>query len=366
MSAARKRKKVLFVDDEPAFRQMMRQLATQHCADSWEVLTAEGAGQALSMLQNQDVDLVVLDVEMPVVDGVQFLALLNRKYPQIQKVVLTGYANEQYRAECLAGGAELFLEKPRTVDGFEVVFATLNELARWKPETGFRGVLRQVGLQDIIQMECLSRHSTILEVTGSGTRGEIYIQDGEIVHSQIGTQTGEEAFQHIIRLTGGEFNLKPFLAPPTRTMQGQWEFLLMEACRQRDEAAELAANEPAPAVEPANAPGGAEILEEEAPDATASDSHRKAPRIENAPPRPRTRVDEVLICSEQGEVLFEHQCSDANSRINLLEFISQRSRQISQSLLAGPMRRVEFGGTKGKMTVQIQNGCGVMVRVSRL
>ncbi len=353
---------MLFVDDEPAFRQMMRQLAAQYCHDAWEVFTAEGAGQALSMLQNQDVDLVVLDVEMPVVDGVQFLALLNRKYPQIQKVVLTGYANEQYRAECLAGGAELFLEKPRTVDGFEVVFATLNELARWKPESGFRGVLRQVGIQDIIQMECLSRHSAILEVTGSGTRGEIYIQEGEIVHSQIGAQAGESAFQLIIRLPGGEFNLKPFVAPPARTIQGQWEFLLMEACRQRDEAAGTDAAELAQAAAAGSADGGASEVAGLTPPAVPA---AKVPRLEGLASRPRTRVDEVLICSEQGEVLFEHQCSDANGRINLLEFISQRSRQITQSLAAGQLQRAEFEGTKGKMLIQIQNGCGVMVRVSR-
>jgi len=371
-----RKKKVLFVDDEPAFLQMMQRLAGQYCLGSWEVFTAGGVGQALGLLQSQSLDLVVLDVQMPVVDGVQFLALLSRKFPHVQKVVLTGYANEQYRTECLARGAELFLEKPRTVDGFEVVFATLNELARWKPEAGFRGVLRQVGIQDVLQMECLSRHSTILEVSAGGLKGEIYIQDGELVHAQLGSREGQEAFNRIIAFPGGEFRLKAFVPPPGRTLEGQWEFLLMEACRQRDEAAEAAANLGQDAL------GG--VAMEEASVAVAQDEAvamqpRPAGEATGAgaiplaypastpPPaaRPRTRVEEVLVCSEQGEVLYEYKCLDPNERINLLEFLSQRSRQIAQALAAGKLDRVEFEGSKGRMVAQFQNGCGVLVRANR-
>ena len=364
MNPSRKKKRVLFVDDEPAFLQMMQRLSQQYCRDSWEVFTAAGAGQALGMLQSQGMDLVVLDVQMPVVDGVQFLALLNRKYPQIQKVVLTGYANEQYRAECLAGGAELFLEKPRTVDGFEVVFATLNELARWKPEQGFRGVLRQVGIQDILQMECLSRHSTLLEVTANGAKGTIYIQDGDIVHAHIADTTGDAAFNRIIALPGGEFNLKPFQTPPAHTIQGQWEFLLMEACRQRDEAIEVETAGPAPETE--TAPSTAEPAVSPTPESAVHPAKIRPGAPEGLLDRPRSRVDEVLICTGQGDVLYEYKCVDANARINLLEFLSQRSRQLAQVLSAGELDRMEFEGTKGRMVAQFQNGCGIMVRASRL
>ena len=360
----RKKKKVLFVDDEPAFLEMMRLLAEEYYPDAWEVFTAEGAGPALSMLQDQGMDLVVLDVQMPVVDGVQFLALLNRKYPHAQKVVLTGYANEEYRAQCLSGGAELFLEKPRAVDGFQVVFATLNELTRWKPESGFRGVLRQVGIQDLIQMECLSRHSSVMEVTAPGMRGEICIEEGAIVHAQIAEKTGADAFFQIIGLPGGEFSLKPFVAPTARTVEGQWEFLLMEACRQRDEAEAQAAAGPA---EEADGTGGQEGESPAAGIAPAPEpvAPKTAAPGETAPPRERARIDEVLICSEQGEVLYEYACRDANARINLLEFISQRSRKLAQVLDTGSLARLELEGSKGRMVARFQNGCGVLVRASR-
>ena len=80
-------------------------------------LSAESAGKALSFLQKERVDLVVLDIQMPVIDGLQFLNLVHRKYPNLQKVVLTGYAQDNYRAACLSGGADLFLEKTQNRRG---------------------------------------------------------------------------------------------------------------------------------------------------------------------------------------------------------------------------------------------------------
>lgn len=359
MPQAGKRKKVLFVDDERAFLDMIQRLAAQYGSDAWDVAVADSAGKALALLQSQPFDLVVLDVQMPVVDGVQFLGLIHRKYPQLQKVVLTGFANDQYRAACLSGGAELFLEKPRTLDGFEGVFATLRELTRWQPEDGFRGVLRRVGIPDIIQMECLSRHSVVLEVSTGDLKGELFICAGEIIHAAIAGKVGEAAFNHIIGLTSGEFKLKPFVEPPKRTIEGQWEFVLMEACRLRDEAGE--ANAPAEAAAPELAPAVTAPPELSVIPAPAPPPPAEAPGLARA----RCQVEEFLICSEQGDVLFEHQCPDTTGRVSVLEFVSQRTRQLAQALPLGRFERLEFTAAAGRAVVQLRSGCGVLVRVSR-
>src|SRR5262249_1523847 len=132
----------------------------------------------------------------------------------------------------------------------ELIFTTLRELARHKPTaTGFRGVLRQVSLQDVIQMECLNRNSSILEVKTDKALGQIFIKDGSIIHAQMAERNGEAALNQILALKGGEFNLRPFVEPEKQTIDGQWEFLLMEAARMRDEQAE--AEPEAPAVVPA-------------------------------------------------------------------------------------------------------------------
>src|ERR1035441_4471116 len=65
--------------------------------------------------------------------------------------------------------------KPHTPDGFKSVFAMLDDLISWAPQQGFQGMLRRVGLQDVIQMECLGRNSSVLEVYNEHVLGRIYI-----------------------------------------------------------------------------------------------------------------------------------------------------------------------------------------------
>ena len=180
-------------------------------------------------------DLAVLDIGMPMLDGLQLLGIIRRRYPEIKIAVMTGNATDARRADSLASGAELFIEKPFTPDGIKVVFNMLNDLVSFTHREGFTGALRQVGLQELIQMECIGRHSSILEIRNQKLRGQIYIETGSITHAVAGTLVGEKAFHQLLSMTGGEFQLKPFQAPAQRTVHGGWEFLLLEAARRSDE-----------------------------------------------------------------------------------------------------------------------------------
>ena len=147
-------------------------------------------------------ELAVIDINMGVMDGIQMLSMLNRGYPNVQKVVLTGHASEKYRAACLSNGAELYLEKPTDPNGWQSLHGVLNELVKFRPEEGFRGVLRRVGLTDVIQMECLARSSSVLEVSAARMTGKLFIETGQIVHAQCGELTGEAAFNRLLAMSG--------------------------------------------------------------------------------------------------------------------------------------------------------------------
>jgi CheY-like chemotaxis protein len=373
-----KPKRILFVDDEPAFLETLATVIEQTSAELWEPFFAESAGKALSLLQDQPVDMVVLDVEMPVIDGLQFLSLVHRRHPNLAKVVLTGYATDQHRAACLSGGAELFLEKPRTAEDLRSILATLHELARWQPEDGFRGVLRRVGLQDIIQMECLSRHSVVLYVNTDSSHGEVFIRDGSIIHAQTGDLIGEAAFNRILALKGGEFDLRTFEEPGQESIEGQWEFLLMEAARQLDEDIESAA---ARAVED----DGKEVSLDSLPDMFSAMTRPVDPKaepsedaitvqagelVEGLPISPvedekPNRVDEIVVCSPHGDVIYEWQCVDTEKRISFLEFLSQKSQQMGSKLNFGKFDRLEILTAKSKIVAQLQPDCGVLIRTSK-
>jgi CheY-like chemotaxis protein len=326
-----KLKNVLFVDDGTDFLELLLSLAQQSKADRWNVMTASTTAQALRFLSTNTIDLAVLDLRMPIVDGIQFLQLIHRKYPQMKKALLSSYPDDARRQNAVQLGAELVLTKPLDFPSFEILFETLDELLQTPSEEGFRGVLRKIGLEDILQMECLSRHTSLLEVTADGQRGRIYIHNGSIVHAEFHGIVGEPALNQLLALKGGEFHHAPYTEPNARSIEGSWEFLLMEAARQRDERA--AAREAASAI-----------------------SHSPvAPSSESA-------LNEIVVTSERGEILYEHGTTDCEGRASLLKMLGNVANRLEGMLPFGPLERVEFPAENLRSVARLTEQGSVFVR----
>lgn len=124
---------VLFVDDSLAFLENFGGICAEYGRQTWIIHTAPSAERALQILQAQTIHLVVLDIGLPLLDGLQLLGIIRRRLPGIKIAVLTGRATETRRADALAQGADLFLEKPVTTDGLKSIFNILNDLVSWSP-----------------------------------------------------------------------------------------------------------------------------------------------------------------------------------------------------------------------------------------
>ena len=79
---------VLFVDDEPSVLSALRRLFRPQ---GYKVLMAEGGKAGLAVLAQETVDLVISDMRMPEMDGVQFLEQVRQRWPHAVRVMLTGY-----------------------------------------------------------------------------------------------------------------------------------------------------------------------------------------------------------------------------------------------------------------------------------
>lgn len=367
------RKRLLFVDDDATYLTTMSELLQEISGGTWEIYSVYNHAQALELLQRERVNLVVLDIVMTVMDGIQFLSLLDKAHPGQQVVMLTGHATEKNRKECLENGALLVLEKPTRSEGFQEIYATLNALMESQPRAGFRGMMRQVGLPEVIQMECLGRKSSNLEISANRVRGTISICDGSIVHAETGQLQGEAALYSLLGLIGGEFNLRPFTEPAARTIDGPWEFLLMEAARLTDEAgagADLGEpGEPSFVGEPAAA-AAAEVPSESpaiiptAPPFAGNGSRRAQVAFVEAEaeefPAPAAaqffpgQIREMVLCSGPGDELFEFGCADHGNRQRLLDHVEQQAATISKIIPVGPFERLEVVTAEGRMVCKIQ------------
>ena len=338
-----RRKRLLFVDDDPAFLAAMQQVFSELARGSWEILTAANHAQALAVLREQRLDLVVLDLSMPVMDGLQFLRLIARTHPGQQVVIWTGRASEENRRVCQESGAALVLEKVITSDGFSAVFSALDALAGAAPQEGFRGVMRRVGLEEVLQLECLGRKSSILEVFTQNARGRIFIHDGSIIHAECGSLQGEVGLYALLGLKGGDFNFLAFTEPAQRTISGQYEFLLMEAARLRDEGASPLPGTP-----------------EAAPAREAEPETAPPPLL--WPPPDQVGIAETLLCSGAGEVLYERDCASVEARVNLLARAEEEALELASLLRAGRFERLELLTPDGRIVCVIQPHLRLLVR----
>ncbi len=364
MSNPTHRKRVLFVDDDQCLLEMIENLFNLWAKGSWEILLAPTTGKALALLQEKPMDLIVIDLHMPVMDGFQFLKLVHRKYPNLPKAILTGSVDNAYRDLCLANGADLYLQKPSAIDQMETVYSTLNEIVDVQAQDGFRGVLRRVGLQEVLQLECLGMKSSVLEIATQGSKGSIFIRNGSIIHAQIGQTKGEDAFNRLLAYDTGEFTLKPYTEPGEESINCQWEMLIMEAARVRDEIQEKAdaakAGQAAAAAAPKPPPAPLP------PAAKTPFTPALKPQKQPNPILPQPKIEEIIVCTNQGEALYEWQATDADIRMELARLLQTRAEHLGKNLNLGKCDRIEAPGNNTRMVFQIQKTCTIFVRSSNV
>ncbi len=136
----------------------------------------------------------------------------------------------------------------------------------------------------------------------------------------------------------------------------------MEAARARDEASESEVPE-APPVE-ADIP--LQPMPKPAPPLRPP-SH--LPSVAPSLPAPSenrpARIDEMVVCSARGEVLYEWQCPNAGDRVSFLEFLSRKSLQLGEGLNLGVFDRLEVEGDNSRVIAQLKKDRGVFVRATK-
>jgi nitrogen regulation protein NR(I) len=114
------KKQVLIVDDEPNLRKI---LSAQLTRDGYDVMTAEDGEQGLLALREHHIDLVITDLKMPKVDGMQLLREAMREDPELPVVMITAHGTIDTAVEALKTGAFDYLTKPFDKDEVRQIVA---------------------------------------------------------------------------------------------------------------------------------------------------------------------------------------------------------------------------------------------------
>ncbi len=104
---------MMLVDDEEQFLSTTQKLLSRK---GYQVLTATSGSQAIEKLKTNDIHVVVLDVKMPGMDGIETLRAIKWTYPLIEVIMLTGHATVASAIDGLKAGATDYLVKPADVE----------------------------------------------------------------------------------------------------------------------------------------------------------------------------------------------------------------------------------------------------------
>ncbi len=227
--------KILLLDDDQDFLDLYREMLSQHLPSQPEVRCATSGARALAILESEPFNLIVVDLNMPRMDGLQVTTVVRRKYPQMRLVVLTAIRDEQFRTRAYGMGVDQYWIKPESDQEMGLFMESVEGLLSSEAQQGFRGV-QSKSLVDIIQLECLSQASCTLKITNGPTDGRIYIQNGEVVDAEASGLNGEPAFQRILTWRTGTFESLPADPSRTRTIFTSYQGLLLNTAQAMDEA----------------------------------------------------------------------------------------------------------------------------------
>ncbi len=180
-------------------------------------------------------DLFILDVDATPDLGQDFLYDLRTSHPNARAIILTGAHLPEQRERVSGLGAIHFLEKPLAQwDFVDLVERLLRPQAAASEK--FEGTLRDLQFTDIIQLKCMSGATSVVEFTGpDGEKARVFFENGQVRHATAPGRQGMAAFNEIVRWKGGTVSEVTGAGPGPRTIDMDWQHLLMEAVRQVDE-----------------------------------------------------------------------------------------------------------------------------------
>ncbi|PIE64910.1 MAG: hypothetical protein CSA26_06140 [Desulfobacterales bacterium] len=221
--------RILVVDDEEDMLWMLQRNLNKGMPHV-EVLAASSGEEALAILSDKAVSLVITDINMPGMNGLDLLIEVSNRYPDTGVIMMTAYPSNAYEREAMMSGSLRFVEKPFDINDMRDI---VNRVM--KTGDGFQGTVDGIDLLDIVQFNGLSQATSALKVTTADQEGMIFFKKGEVVHAMCDQGSGEDAFFKILEFQGGTLQNIRGVEPPVMSIKKNLESLLFEAAVRNDE-----------------------------------------------------------------------------------------------------------------------------------
>jgi len=137
---------ILIIDDETVLREGSERILSR---EGWTTATAENGESGLALLEKNDFQILLLDLMMPGISGMDVLKEVQEHYPELLVIVVTGYATIDNAVSAMKNGAYDFIPKPFTPDQLRLVIQRAIKNLTLKREAELLRLEQQKSLQDI-------------------------------------------------------------------------------------------------------------------------------------------------------------------------------------------------------------------------
>ena len=218
------KKAILIVDDEEDLTWSISRYF-RRSDDLFETFCVSSGDQALEFMQKNHVDLLITDVKMPGISGLELVDIVLKKYPRMKVIMMTAYGSDEVQTRLDTAQPIFFVEKPFELLLLrETVYTALNI-----PEQNIRNSLLNTRIKEIIAFTCKAGKTSQLTFHRGISQGVVYFKQGEIVHAECGELEGENALFNILDWGKIDFFSSFDHRVSKRTIRRNWKSLLNTA-----------------------------------------------------------------------------------------------------------------------------------------
>ena len=218
---------VLIVDDDSVTRGLLSRVLKPH-SEFFQVLTASNGREALKAIQHQKIDLVITDLQMPVMDGFELLARISEHHPEIPVFIMTAFGDSEVKNRLETFGSTKYFEKPLNIDIItECLYEELN--------SGAEGTLKGISLSSFLQLIEMEKKTCTLTVTSKGKSGKLYFHKGDLMTAVTGDLKNDEATSELLCWDGIVIEIENTCKKMKKEIKQPLMTILMEGLKIKDE-----------------------------------------------------------------------------------------------------------------------------------
>lgn len=221
-------KEVLLVDDfKPTLVSIKTYLSDKH-SEKLEIHIAENGVYAIKILDSNNIDLVVTDIGMPVMDGLELLAYMSKEHPEIPVIVMTCFGTPEIEKRLQRFEDFAYLEKPLDIRELEEKI-----LERLEAET--EGHIRGFSLPSFLQLIEMEAKTCTLEIRMGEGKSFLYFKEGSLIEAETPEDSGTQAALKILSLEKAEIEIDGKCRKKKKAIDTPLHYLLLESARLQDE-----------------------------------------------------------------------------------------------------------------------------------